>query len=498
MNILMRITLSILLIIQVSCEYVYSQDNDEYYFLMLFSNVLNHVKSNYFEEVPVDILYKGAIKGVLQELDPHTRYLSPENLDRLTQINHGMSFGVGIEFDIIDSQPVVISVIKGSPADKKNIRTGDVLVEIDGEKVPDDIASVNLILRLHGERNTNINLKFKRGNSFISTKLKRDKIELSSVPLLTIINPDIGYIKCTNFSLTTSDKFEKAVRTLLKKDVTHLIIDIRDNPGGLVESAIRMIDLFLLDGRKILSTTGRKDVLINEIFAEDEEFINLPLTILINNGTASASEILAGSLQDNKRAKIIGTDSFGKGLIQRIFLLDNGGALLMTVGEYRTPSGRKVQRQYKGKSFQEYYDQIKQRAHSIPVDSVSSSVDTEEAIIDRGGIHPDIFVEQNEILDSLDYSVRYQKYITKRAINLINQEDFKSKYKDYIFFKDSFNINTIAIDDSLSHDDRFVELLQTYIKAEIARMLWGEYAEFDIRRCIDNQLDLAIKDILGE
>ena len=464
-----------------------SQENDEYRFLMLFSNILNHVKSNYYENVPAEVLYQGAVKGILQELDPHTQYLSPFRFDRFTQISNGLSYGVGIEFEIIDDQPTVISVISGSSADRKNIKTGDILIAIDGQELMHNMSTADLMLMLYGEENSTIVLMFDRNGDHISTALRRRKLEMSSIPIASVVRPGIGYIRCTNFSTSTTRDFEKAAKALLRKKANHLIIDLRNNPGGILSSAIEISDLFLPEGKLIASTTGRKDQIIKEYISCDGKHFGIPLTILTNSGTASASEVLAGCLQDHGRASIVGASSFGKGLIQTTFLLDNGGALLMTIGEYRTPSGRTIQRTYKGKSFQEYYEETNVQHQSGMADEGDSTLNIENDF--RGGIHPDVFVAKDSILDSLDYSTRLRDFLTKKSVALI--KEIESTFKDFDSFR-LFDQNKIVIDDSISYDSQFADLLKLTIKAEVAGMLWGENEKFDVLKGIDNQLTAAV------
>lgn len=461
-----------------SCN-VFSQTNDEYNYLMLFSNILNHVKTNYIDVIPPEELYKGAIEGVFQKLDPHTHYLSQENLIRFSQISEGESFGVGIEFEIIENIPTVVSVIEDSPADSKNIKTGDVLIEIDDKKIEDNISSADLLLLLYGEIDTEVRLKLKRNEEINAVSLKREKLNLKSVTVTSIIEPNVGYIKCTNFSHTTPDEFKDALKYFKKDKIQKLIIDLRDNPGGILESSIKVADLFLPDGKKIVSTSGRKDLLIKEYLSEDGEDFQMKLVVLINNGTASASEVLTGCFQDHKRAYILGTPSFGKGLIQSTFLLNNGGAIMMTIGEYRTPLGRKIQREYKGKNFHEYYKEVNSR-NDLGKDSVV------------GGIYPDSFLLNNPILDSIENSSSYEEIILKNAVTNISNFQMEQSYKSYDQFKKTFKEKELIISGLTSTNEEIIKIMRDLIKTKIAKILWGNLAEFDSKRNLDIQLQSAI------
>ncbi len=454
-----------------------SQETDEYRFLMLFSSVLNHVKSNYYKEVPVEALYKGAITGVLQELDPHTQYLSPYALRKFQDISIGSSFGVGIEFEIIDEKPTVISVIKGSPADKKNIKTGDILIQVDEKKIPTKPSTADLLLLLYGQEASTVKLTFQRNDEQFSHKIKREQLDENSILVSTMLDPQTAYIKCSNFSLRTTDEVLDALESLKKSGAKQLIIDLRDNPGGVLQTSIEIADLFLPAGQKIASTTGRKNDIIAQHLSKDEHHFSLPLAILINEGTASASEVLAGCLQDHQRATIVGTTSFGKGLIQSTFLLENGGALLMTIGEYRTPHGRQIQRNFAGISFEDYFT------------NRSKSDSTAQKL---GGIHPDVTVTRNDLLDSLDYSSTYSSYITQEAVQLITVKSIEQNYKDYASFAASFQHDAIEVKDEFSKNKEMRRFIQIKIKSEIAGILWGDAAELDTNKSIDEQLQIAL------
>jgi len=492
MNISPILKCFLILLIIINAQITYSQTEDEYEYLMLFSNILNHVKTNYIEELSSEELYKGAIVGLLNELDPHTQYLDVGAVYEFTQITAGERVGVGIEFEIIDQKPMVVSVIKGSPADKKNIKTGDVLVEIDSQKIHDKVSHTDLLLMLYGEEGTKVELKFKRNNRPYHVKIKRNRIDINSISLFSRIAPDIGYIKCIHFSETTAEEMQRAVKKLRRQGAKKLIIDLRDNPGGVFQSVIDIADLFLPEGKKIVSTTGRKEVIIKEYHTEDNIYFDIPLILIINRGTASASEVFAGCLQDHDRALLIGTNSFGKGLIQKSFLLKNGAALLMTIGEYRTPLNRKVQRSYKNKTFQEYYHEI------FHYDSLAFSNKTVfktakgREIYGGGGIYPNIFIERNAMIDSLEYSIDFNRFIIENAVRKVRDLNVEAQYKEYAVFKNdfTFSIDSLAIIPmrKKEHDND----LRILIKAEIAGLIWGLEAKFDIQKEIDGQLRKAI------
>ncbi|NIW79532.1 MAG: PDZ domain-containing protein, partial [Calditrichae bacterium] len=288
-----------------------------------------------------------AINGVLTSLDPHTVYLNPAHFHRFTAIMDGTAYGIGIAFEIIEGLPTVISVVPGGPAANKNIHTGDILVKVNDEFVSNK-TEPELRLLLSGDKGSEVKLTLKKflNEEEFAVHIERDEIPLRSINYYFLLKSIFGYVKIDQFSKTVPDELENVLTKLDKMGMACLILDLRGNAGGSLQSAVNLVDMFIAEGKLIMSTKGRKADANETYYASDEDKQpDYPMIVLIDRGSASASEIVAGALQEHDRALIVGTNSFGKGLVQGTFLLENGGAILMTIARYYTPTGRLIQRE---------------------------------------------------------------------------------------------------------------------------------------------------------
>lgn len=323
------------------------EKNKIYQKLETLSKVLSYVEANYIEKVNVENLLDEAIKGMLSELDPHTMYMPPNIYNEMKSGTSGDYGGVGIEVGIKDDVLVVISPIENSPAQKEGIAAGDLILKIDGESTQ-GMTLVDSINKIRGRLGSKIKFTLKREGKkdLIDVVLKRQKIETTSISS-RMIDKSYGYIKISSFQDRTERDLKKHISQLSKKtdsqDLKGLIIDLRNNPGGLFEQAVKVSDLFLEEG-VIVSTRGRKGTFEEVRSAQKPETLSdLPLVLLINEGSASAAEIFAGAMQDHQRAAIVGKPSFGKGSVQTVIDLQDGSGFKMTVAKYYTPSGRSIQ-----------------------------------------------------------------------------------------------------------------------------------------------------------
>jgi carboxyl-terminal processing protease len=323
----------------------FGENETVYKNLIIFSDVIDEIEKNYVDPVESDLLIKKAVQGMVRSLDPHSAYLDAEEYEALHEDTKGEFSGIGVVLTIKDDILTVISPIEGTPAHKAGIRAGDVIVKINGETALD--MSINdAVNRIKGVKGTKLTLTIRRKGEAapIDYELIRDDIPLESVKALTLA-PGYGYLAISNFNENTTRDAEKALSTLEKesKGLSGLVFDLRGNPGGLLQQAVSIADLFIKKG-VIVSIRGRnaKDAQIWEAHDGGNEK-TYPLVVLINGGSASASEIVAGALQDHKRGLILGTQSFGKGSVQNIKPLGDGSALKLTVARYYTPSGRSIQ-----------------------------------------------------------------------------------------------------------------------------------------------------------
>ena len=312
--------------------------------LKVFSEVLSILESNYVDPTKNDSMIEGAIKGMVKSLDPHTNYMSPVSYKEMQEETTGKFGGLGIEISLRNGVLTVVSPIEGTPAFRVGIKSGDKIIKIEDESTL-DMTLPEAVSRLRGETGTPINITVFR-NSFKTPKeftIVRDIIKVRSV-VHKLYENDIGYIKIRNFSKNTSGDLDNALADLKKKGITKLILDVRNNPGGLLNQAVEVTDRFLNKENLIVYTKGRSSEQNMRFTSHDKVAgVSYPMIILVNGGSASASEIVAGALQDLNRAIILGTTTFGKGSVQTIIPLSDGSALRLTTARYYTPSGRVIQ-----------------------------------------------------------------------------------------------------------------------------------------------------------
>ena len=322
----------------------YSQNVDELYEKIdLFSEVLEKIQNHYVEEIDQAETMDAAINGVLQSLDPYSGYMSPKIFEESQTETSGKFGGLGIEVSMEAGVVKVISPIDDTPAARAGIKAGDYIVRIDGEQVRGKtlMEAVNL---MRGQVGTSIVITIRRKglNRAKDIKIIREIIEITSV-VSKLVNDKVGYLRLRSFNENSSDQLKKEISEIEKNEkLVGYILDLRNNPGGLLSQAIKISDFFLNDG-EIVSTKGRKNSENKKFFAKKGDKINgKPLIVLINNGSASASEIVAGALQDQKRAILLGETTFGKGSVQSIIPLKNRGAIRLTVSKYYLPSGKSI------------------------------------------------------------------------------------------------------------------------------------------------------------
>lgn len=326
--------------------------------LQRFSAVLNHIRTNYPDSVAYSGLVRAAIDGMLRSLDPHSWFASREDYEKLNALERGELAETGIVFEFADGVPTILSYLPKSPAERAGVLPGDRILRVD-EVPTTGMTAKSLALRLAGEKSSKVLVGLERGPRLepdtFSVELKRVFLERRSVSVARMVDQQTGYIRLNGFGESGAEEVRKAVRQLRSGKARQLILDLRGNPGGIVTEAVELAAEFLPAKTLIFTTRGRKKS-INEDYRTkgSGEFLDLPLIILIDEGSASAAEALAGSLQDHDRALIVGRRSFGKALMQTGFLVPSGFVQL-TVGHVFTPSGRFLQRRYRGLAIEQYY-----------------------------------------------------------------------------------------------------------------------------------------------
>lgn len=316
---------------------------DAYADLKIFTEVLSYVEANYVEDVKPQKLVYGAIRGMLRTLDPHSSFMPPDVYREMQVETEGRFGGLGIEITIRDDILTVVSPIEGTPAFRAGIKAGDKIVQVNDETTK-DMSLIDAVKKLRGPEGTKVTIGIMR-KGFTEPKdytLTRAIIEIKSVRW-TLLQDDIGYVKLRSFQKTSSDELEGALQDLEEQHISALILDLRNNPGGLLEQAIAVSDQFLKGGQLIVYTKGRLAGQNMKGFSKnDPAHLDYPMVVLVNGGSASASEIVAGALQDLDRATIIGTKSFGKGSVQTIIPLSDGSGLRLTTAHYFTPKGQVI------------------------------------------------------------------------------------------------------------------------------------------------------------
>jgi carboxyl-terminal processing protease len=312
--------------------------------LKIFNNVLFLIQNNYVEKVELKDLIQGAIKGMLQTLDPYSSYMTPEQYSEMKVDTRGSFEGLGIEITVKDYQLTVVAPIEGTPAEKAGILPGDRIIKIDDQPTK-DMTLHDAVSKMRGLRGTTVRLTVLRGDSHTPKEyvLTREVIKVRSVRAKEL-EDNIQYIRLTSFQERTAEDLQKALEVAYEHKMAGLVLDLRNNPGGLLDQAIQVADQFLEKGKLVVYTQGRSEEK-HDYFARSGQKNNgrFPMVVLINGGSASASEIVAGALQDWKRAAILGTPSFGKASVQTIIELEDHSALRLTTAKYFTPLGKAIQ-----------------------------------------------------------------------------------------------------------------------------------------------------------
>ncbi len=398
-------------------------------FLIEFTEALDVIQKNYVEYVSPDRLIYNSIKGMLRSLDPHSNFLDPKEFASLREDQHSRYFGLGIRvrpFLRGDRGRVVIvePPLVGTPAEKKGLRAGDVIVRIEGQSI-DDWTSDEVVSNLRGPRGTTVNISIERPGipEILEFTVERDIIPVETIPYAFEVQPGIGYVKIDRFSESTADDFRDKLEKIEVEKLSGLILDLRDNPGGLLNQAIEISDFFLPRFETIVSTKGRAQGSDRVYKAPSVERIKIPLVLLINRHSASASEIVAGALQDHDRALIVGETSFGKGLVQSVYTLDNNTGMALTTAKYYTPSKRLIQRDYSVSSFEYYYmNEIGPDVSESISGREIKQTDSGRTVLGGGGITPDVLVTVRElepfekVLSSKDVFFQYARRLTSGQV----------------------------------------------------------------------------------
>ncbi len=485
-----------------------------------FREVMSIVLANYVDSVDEAREVEQAVRAMLEDLDPHSRYIPASEVEQTEEPLTGSFEGIGIEFNIVEDTIVVVSAIPGGPSEEVGLRAGDKIIRIDGESAV-GFTTTQVMKTLRGPKGTRVVVTVRRAgvDDSLTFVITRDKIPLRSVDAAYLIQDTIGYVKISRFAAPTPNEFAMRIRELRQRGMRRLIIDLRGNPGGYLQSAVLIADELLPDETLITYMEGRARPRQDYVATSYGYVEDVPAVVLIDQGTASASEILAGALQDWDRAVIIGRRSYGKGLVQESFHLRDGSLILLTVARYHTPSGRVIQRPYnRGKQGIHDYEMDWLRRweqgelfveDSIKVpDSLRYTTAGGRVVYGGGGIVPDVFVP----LDTSSVST-YANRLIRHGIMSTAILKYASRHRERLKFRYS-SVEEFAreyeVPDELmarlieaaeeagigppSADERreFYRYGRRSVKALLARHLFGSSGYFQILNLHDSDVERAI------
>lgn len=521
-NVFLPIILSLVLVVGISLGYFFSKRiNNSSDFIQnhrassneKINSLLEYIEYQYVDTINKKELVEKTVTSMLQSLDPHSAYIPASDFESVNEPLEGNFDGIGVEFNIIKDTIRVINPIEGGPSEKIGIKAGDKLIKVEGKNVAGiKITNKEVFEKLRGKSGTVVAVTILRNgiNKPLQFKITRDAIPLYSLDASYMVKPDIGYIKISKFAATTYQEYLKAFNTLSKQGMKKLILDLRGNPGGYLNAAVDISDEFLTNGLQIVYTQGKANPKKVYKATEHGSFENNPLVILIDEGSASASEIVAGAVQDNDRGTIIGRRSFGKGLVQDQMQLPDGSAIRLTIARYYTPTGRCIQKPYtddKDQYYNEEYDRYTNgellNEDSIKLDKTKQYKTPEgKTVYGGGGIMPDVFVpldtaKSNSFLNKIFYSGAINTFAFEYA------DKYRTKLKEFGNAKnyiEKFEISPAIVNEFYTYcatkdlpldskiKERTSEALKPYLKAFIGRDVFDKDAYYPIL----NQKDKCI------
>jgi carboxyl-terminal processing protease len=473
----------------------------------------------YVDTTDVNKLTEKAIAELLKSLDPHSVYISAEDVREMNEPLNGNFEGIGIQFNVLNDTIIVIDPITGGPSEKVGIHSGDRIVLINGEKVSGiGISTSGVRSRLLGMKGTKVNLGVcRRGKKeILDFTIIRDKIPINSLDASYMIDNETGYVKLNKFAATTNKEFSEAVTQLRKNNMKNLIIDLRSNGGGYMVAATDLVDKFFPDKKLIVYLSGRKTPRQDFTSTGSGILADTRVAVLTDEGSASASEILAGAIQDWDRGVIVGRRTFGKGLVQNGYYLPDGSMIRLTIARYYTPTGRLIQSPY-DEGYDKYLENFYKRytdGEMVSADSIHfpdslrfRTLVSKRPVYGGGGIMPDLFVPA----DTSNYSEYYRSLVRRGIINSFtleysdkNRDKLNSEYKTFDEFRNNFSFSSQDIADfirkgeagGVKYDDlQFIvsrEEILKYMKALVASNLWKTNEYFRIL----NENDAVIRKAL--
>ncbi len=488
-----------------------ARDGNVYQQARLFDDVLSHVSAYYVDSIPETELYQKATNGLLEQLkDPYSVLLQGDDYKQLTETTTGNYGGLGIQIDVRDGWITVVAPLPETPAERAGVETGDQIISVDS-KSTEGWSSDQAVKALRGPSGSEVELKIRRSGvgAPVVYRLTRAAIHVRSVPPGNMFPGGIGYISLNPVAENSTQELRTEIQSLLGKGMKSLIFDLRGNPGGLLDQGVKVADLFLDRDQQIVETRGRaRGATKTFVDAARQEWPSLPIVVLVNDGTASASEIISGALQDHDRAVVVGTPTFGKGLVQTLFPFSDNSALKLTTGRWYTPSGRTIQRKAHNEE-----DQLRQAA--IEADGVKDSAaadtaarpvyktDSGRLVRGGGGIVPDLLVRQDtltagerELATALASKFsEYRDALTATALQIKNDHQVTSEQFEVTAAMRAEVLRRMRAKGVVMPDSTFGKaqsLVNEQLGYEVARYAFGRPAEFRRRSQDDRQMQVAL------
>lgn len=473
--------------------------------LLMVENIVNNL---YVDNVDEEKIVENAVRGILENLDPHSSYSTKEETASSQETMQGSFSGIGIQFNMQKDTLYVVQTIAGGPSEKVGILPGDRFIAVDDSIIAGrKLKNTDIMKRLRGPKGTKVNIKVKRGSNaeLLEFRITRDDIPLNSIDAVYMADGKTGYIRLSRFAATSYKEFKDAITKLKKQGMQQLILDLTDNGGGYMQIAAQIANEMLNRGNLIVYTQGRKSPRQNLNADGSGTFRTQKVVVMINQFSASASEILSGAIQDWDRGVVVGRRSFGKGLVQREFLLPDSSSFRLTIARYYTPSGRNIQKPYVKGDREDYDKDIIDRYNHGELQSADSihfadslkhtTLRLHRTVYGGGGIMPDVFVP----LDTTQYTDYHRRLVAKGIIPQFalryvdkNRADLKAQYPDAQKFIKEFTVtdemlNNLVdagkaekVDFDKSQFAKSKEMLRTFVKAAIANDLFSTGAYFQI------------------
>ncbi|MBN1180823.1 MAG: S41 family peptidase [Bacteroidales bacterium] len=502
-----------------------SQDSSKYVIYPRtdkITNIINYVSKEYVDPIDKNEVVENTIPKILESLDPHSQYIPASDFEQVNETLEGNFSGIGVQFNMLNDTLIVIKAVANGPSEKVGIIAGDRIITVNdrdvaGVKMPSD----SIVRLLKGPKGTQVQVGVQRKgiDDILLFDITRDNIPLYSVDVAYMVNSEIGYIRLNKFSRTTFEEFTEATAELLGTGMSKMILDLRGNGGGVLPAAVRIIDQFLDEGQLIVYTEGNARK--REEFRASKGGLcqGIEVAILIDETSASASEIVAGGIQDNDRGLVIGRRSFGKGLVQEQNMLPDGSAIRLTIARYYTPTGRCIQKSYKN-GLEDYYNELSDRYYHgefLELDSINFSDSLKyttpggRTVYGGGGIMPDIFVplDTSGVTDYL-VDIRNRGLIYRFSLEYTDEDREKlssfTSIDDLVSYLESKNLlkrmTSFASENGVKYNAEQYniskEILETQLYAYIARNIFDNKGYFPIIEKIDHTLQVAIEELEKE